>query len=69
MSDKPKRPEPIFRTLAEIAMALVTDDRRLTRVDGRTLPKGFQWSGHDIPGRGKAATRRLKQLAKAKRKD
>lgn len=60
----PKREEPTFRTLAEISMALLLNDKRLTRVDGRTLPKGFQWSGHDIPGRGNAAKRRLRQMQK-----
>ncbi len=56
--------QPTFKTLAEVAMALALNDKRLTRVEGRTLPKDFQWSGHDIPGRGKAAARRLKQLQK-----
>lgn len=38
-----------------------TDQRK---VPGRTLPQGFTWAGHDIPGRGQAAARRLRQLQK-----
>ncbi len=34
------------------------------QVPGRTLPKGAQWIGHDIPGRGSASKRRLQQMAK-----
>lgn len=41
-------------------------------VPGRTLLRGYQWNGIDVPGRGTAATRRLKQQAtqraKAERK-
>lgn len=64
-SPQPER--PLFSTLAEISMALLLKDKRLTFVDGRTLPKGYSWSGHDIPGRGKAAKRRLKQMEKQSR--
>lgn len=32
-------------------------------VPGRTLPKGYQWNGVDVPGRGSAPARRLRQLA------
>lgn len=34
-----------------------------TQVPGRTLPSGSQWTGSEIPGRGAAAKRRLKQMA------
>lgn len=37
---------------------------KLSTVEGRTLPLGMQWCGHDIPGRGKAAARRLRQQEK-----
>lgn len=33
-------------------------------VPGRTLPLGKQWIGWDIPGRGQAPARRLRQAAK-----
>lgn len=57
-----------FKTLAEVAEGLRTnvgpDGQAIRRVEGRTLPKGFQWAGHDIPGRGRAAARRLRQMQK-----
>lgn len=68
--DVTRRPEPAapaFKTLEEAAAALADPDNpilRDRRVEGRTLPKGFHWSGHDLPGRGAAAARRLKQRAK-----
>lgn len=32
--------------------------------NGRTLPFDKEWCGHDVPGRGQAAARRLRQIAK-----
>lgn len=54
---------PKFPTLSQVAHALQTGEG-IERVPGRTLPKGRQWAGHDIPGRGKAAQRRLRQIAR-----
>lgn len=34
------------------------------RVPGRTLLKDHSWDGRDLPGRGNAAQRRLRQMAK-----
>lgn len=34
------------------------------RVPGRTLIKGHSWDGRDLPGHGKAAQRRLRQIAR-----
>ena len=36
-------------------------DRPMTK-EGRTLRIGESWNGHDIPGRGSAAKRRLRQI-------
>lgn len=57
-------PPTRFKTLSEVATALSDPTSDLKRVAGRTLPKGFQWNGCDVPGRGKAAQRRLRQMAK-----
>lgn len=42
-------------------LATAPDDRR---VPGRTLLKDHSWDGRDVPGRGSAAQRRLRQMAK-----
>jgi hypothetical protein len=31
---------------------------------GRSLVAGYQWTGQDVPGRGSAVKRRLRQIAK-----
>lgn len=52
-------------TLQDIADTLKDPTAHgLTPVPGRTLPKGYQWFGFDIPGRGGAAARRLRQQEK-----
>lgn len=67
MSDKKHPPPP---TLAEVAEKLRDPIRAgFFLHPGRTLPKGHQWAGHDIPGRGQAARRRLRQLARLAAKD
>jgi hypothetical protein len=56
-------PELHKMTLTQIAEVLERPSEfNLNRKPGRTLPNGCDWSGHDIPGRGKAAARRLRQL-------
>ena len=58
-------------------MKLETNSERVERllreesdkkVPGRTLLKGYQWNGIDVPGRGKAAARRLRQMERRKAK-
>lgn len=39
-----------------------------TVVPGRTLPKGKQWVGYDLEGRGSAPARRLRQQARQQAK-
>lgn len=70
LQPKPETAKPrTFQTVHEVAEVL--NDREhsgLRFKEGRTLPKGYQWDGRDVPGRGKAAQRRLKQLEKQGRK-
>lgn len=53
-------------SLEEVAKGLENGD--FGRIEGRTLPPGAQWGGHDIQGRGNAAKRRLAQMAKQQEK-
>lgn len=54
-----------YPTMTDVAAMLANPSAAGLRTrPGRTLPEGRQWAGHDVPGRGSAAKRRLRQMAK-----
>jgi len=58
-----------IETRAERIDRLIQEAKTRGRaVPGRSLPKGFQWDGCDVEGRGSAAARRLRQLARKQEK-
>lgn len=58
------RPVHVPMKLSDIPAHLQSEEMQARKVPGRTLPRGAQWTGHDIPGRGTAAARRLRQIQK-----
>lgn len=61
--------EERIATLKDVGELLSDPTAPLQRVPGRTLPRGFQWNGAEIEGRGSASTRRLKQQEKLRAKE
>jgi hypothetical protein len=60
-----RRPDPGGRRMTlEEAAAELTERHKAFTPGGRTLAAGREYDGRDIPGFGKAAARRLRQLAK-----
>ncbi len=58
-----------IETNAERVERLIRDAKSQGAVvPGRSLPKGYQWVGYDVQGRGSAAARRLRQMARQQEK-
>lgn len=62
-------PSESYKVLTTEEALAILDDPKTPRVPGRTLPVGHQWDGRELPGHGKAAARRLRQMARQQKKE
>lgn len=58
-----------LETNSELVERLLREAKETgSKVEGRTLPKGYQWNGIDTIGHGSAQKRRLRQLERREAK-
>lgn len=64
VADKLAADKNINRRLTNDEVLSMLADADKNGLRGKTLIHGLQWDGRDLPGRGKAAARRLRQQEK-----